>query len=203
MSLDHAILGFLSEKPITGYDLKTRCFDETASHFWTADQAQVYRTLERLENRKFVRPRLERQHSRPDRKVYSATPAGISELHRWITSGGPAPPLRDPFLIRLRFAEGVSDDELLGLLGERRQEMQARLESLRTQTARPLPADAQLSAILERLTLDAAIAHARSSIDWLDDCTETLLSRREPDSFSRSGDSRPLPPLGEKGGQER
>ena len=47
MSLGHAILGFLNREPMTGYDLKTRCFDDDAAHFWTADQAQVYRTLDR------------------------------------------------------------------------------------------------------------------------------------------------------------
>ncbi len=48
MSLMHAILGFLSYKPRTGYDLKTACFDESVAHFWPADQAQIYRTLDKL-----------------------------------------------------------------------------------------------------------------------------------------------------------
>ena len=52
MSLGHAILGFLSRRPMTGYELKTRCFDQVASHFWTADQAQIYRTLDAIDTYK-------------------------------------------------------------------------------------------------------------------------------------------------------
>jgi PadR family transcriptional regulator AphA len=47
MSLDHAILGFLSYSPFTGYDLK-KFFDQSVRHFWLADQSQIYRTLSRL-----------------------------------------------------------------------------------------------------------------------------------------------------------
>ena len=44
MSLDHAILGFLNYKPLSGYDLK-KVFDSSVRHFWYADQSQIYRTL--------------------------------------------------------------------------------------------------------------------------------------------------------------
>ena len=47
MSLDFAILGFLSYSPFTGYDLK-KFFDQSVRHFWTADQSQIYRILARL-----------------------------------------------------------------------------------------------------------------------------------------------------------
>ena len=47
MSLEFAILGFLSYHPSTGYDLK-KMFDVSIRHFWPADQSQIYRTLARL-----------------------------------------------------------------------------------------------------------------------------------------------------------
>ncbi len=205
MSLDHAILGFLSERPMTGYDLKTHCFDQTASHFWTADQAQVYRTLERLEVRGFVKACRERQRSRPDRKVYSVTPAGHSELVGWIASDKSPPPLRDSFLIRLRFAESLSRDELLGMIARRRDAVQARLESLRRRAAKSLSADSERSLVLQRLTLDAAIAQARANIDWLDDCAETLstLSGLSPKESAHGRQHPPSPPDTDSGKDPR
>ncbi len=47
MSLETGILGFLSMKPLSGYDLK-RLFNMSAAYFWPADQAQIYRTLKKL-----------------------------------------------------------------------------------------------------------------------------------------------------------
>ena len=47
MSLKHAILGFLSFKPLSGYDLK-KAFDNSVRHFWPANQSQIYRTLSQM-----------------------------------------------------------------------------------------------------------------------------------------------------------
>ena len=46
MSLEYAILGFLSYKPFSGYEMK-KAFDNSVRHFWYADQSQIYRTLAR------------------------------------------------------------------------------------------------------------------------------------------------------------
>lgn len=173
MSLDHAILGFLREQAMSGYDLKNVCFDRDARHFWTADQAQVYRTLDRLERRGLVTARRERQRSRPDRRVYSITRAGERELDAWVASPLPLPPLRDPFLIQLRFAAELSGADLASLLSARRAELQQRLDALRARAAAAPPASGRV-ATLDRLTLEAAMSDARASIDWLDDALETL-----------------------------
>lgn len=189
MSLEHAILGFLRQQAMTGYDLKTLRFDHDAQHFWTADQAQIYRTLGHLENRGLVSSRVRRQRSRPDRKVYSITPPGVEELDRWAASPAPLPPLRDPFLIQLRFADHLPDDDLLHVLRERRQAMQQRLDSLRARAFEESRGSGRDS-ILHQLTLDAAIADARAGIDWLDNSLETLSAlieqeRQTPDKQPR------------------
>ena len=49
MKLRHAILGLLSHGPQSGYDL-SRAFAGSVVNFWHADQSQVYRTLDRLED---------------------------------------------------------------------------------------------------------------------------------------------------------
>ena len=73
-------MGFLAEQPCSGYDLKTRCFDRTARPFWTADQAQIYRTLDRLQALGHVSSSRKKQVGRPDRKVYRLTASGSEAL---------------------------------------------------------------------------------------------------------------------------
>jgi PadR family transcriptional regulator, regulatory protein AphA len=191
MSLEHAILGFLREQAMSGYDLKTLCFDHDAQHFWTADQAQIYRTLDRLEERNLVRSRVRRQRSRPDRKVYSLTQSGSEELDRWVATSTPLPPLRDPFLIQLRFAGGLPDDELLGLLRSRRHALQHRLDSLRERAAAEGRGSSR-DAVLHRLTLEAATATTRASIDWVDDSLESLSALIEQERPTPTGAQRRL-----------
>ena len=69
MSLEHAILGFLNYRPLSGYDLK-KVFDNSVRHFWPADQSQIYRTLAKLAEWEHVEQEIVRGLDRPDRKEY-------------------------------------------------------------------------------------------------------------------------------------
>jgi DNA-binding PadR family transcriptional regulator len=104
MSLPHAILGLLDITAMTGYDLKHQAFDSTISHFWQADQAQIYRTLNQLVEAGWVECTLEVQQERPNRKVHHITDAGRAELRRWLHLEQALPVHREPFLVQLFFA---------------------------------------------------------------------------------------------------
>jgi DNA-binding PadR family transcriptional regulator len=112
MSLEHAILGFLSYKPFSGYDLK-KALDNSVRHFWYADQSQIYRTLARLNEQGWAEVEVVEQTERPDRKVYSITPAGREELHRWLAGPFPVEAAHSAPLIQIFFAGQLSDEEIL------------------------------------------------------------------------------------------
>lgn len=179
MSLDFAILAFLDREPMSGYDLKTRCFDDAVGHIWTADQAQVYRTLERMQERGLVKAKLVPQRGKPDRKVFSITAKGGRALSAWLREEVEPSPMRDPFLLRLALAQTLDDDELAQLLADARERYQARLEALRAEAAAPPPrlaATDPRGADLFRMTLAAAMSATRSAIDWIDDCRDRIAS---------------------------
>lgn len=188
MTLENAILGFLEREPMTGYDLKTRCFDAAAGHVWTADQAQVYRTLERLSDRGLVRSKVVPQRGRPDRRIYRITDKGRQALLAWLRRPQSAVSVRDPFLMRVFLSADLSDDEITELLARAREDYQSRLEALRIDSAAPVPscaaADAR-GAELYRMTLGAAMSATRGVIDWIDDCTDRI-SRGLPPAASQA-----------------
>ncbi len=193
MSLDHAILGFLAERERSGYDLKTRCFDDDARWMWTADQAQIYRTLDRLQSTGWVRSRRRRQAGRPDRRLFSITDAGLAELHRWLSTPEPLPSPRETFLLHLYFGAATSDPEMLELLRARRDAHQQRLETLRAQAVQHArDRDMGRQGPLRSMALDGAIVEQRAAVDWLDDCIDLVQagSLPAPASFS------PLPSEG-------
>jgi DNA-binding PadR family transcriptional regulator len=197
LSLEYAILGFLQSADLSGYDLKTRCFDHEAAHFWTADQAQVYRTLDRLEHRGDVTSTSKRQRNKPDRRVYSLTDEGRTRLRDWAREDHPLPPYRDPFLVQLRFSDELETESIHNALAHRRAAHQERLDTLRARAAE-FGADGrtrtQRGAALQRMTLDAAIANERAAIDWLDQCIESTetadLSGPSTSSSRRGGGGR-------------
>jgi PadR family transcriptional regulator AphA len=186
MSLTHAILGILRDQPMTGYDLKTQCFDRSIAHFWPADQAQIYRTLDRMAAEGWVASEVEVQEGRPNRKVYRLTDAGQAELARWLRVEQPVPAYREPFLIQLFFAGELPNETIAGLLARQRALHQERLAHYH---AIPLPPLADLTAerdlTLQRLTLELGIALEQAQIDWLDRARKVVAAL--PEGGARRG----------------
>ncbi|MFI9612889.1 PadR family transcriptional regulator [Streptomyces sp. NPDC052023] len=114
MSLPHAILTALLEKPSSGLEL-TRRFDKSIGYFWSATHQQIYRELGRLEADGLIRALPAEQPVRGQKKSYEVLPAGRAELARWTAAAQEPKPLRDTLLLRLRAAAvvgtaGLRDD---------------------------------------------------------------------------------------------
>jgi DNA-binding PadR family transcriptional regulator len=169
MSLPHAILGLLNITPMTGYDLKHQAFDSTISHFWQADQAQIYRTLNQLVEARWVECTLEVQQERPNRKVHHITEAGRAELRHWLHLEQALPVHREPFLVQLFFAGQLEDAIILAHLEKQRAAHQAILDQYRTISLPGLnDPTIERDRIFWRLTLEMGIAMEQMYIDWLD-----------------------------------
>ncbi|MFR0354562.1 PadR family transcriptional regulator [Streptomyces sediminimaris] len=106
MSLPHAILTALLEKPSSGLEL-TRRFDRSIGYFWSATHQQIYRELGRLEAEGHIRALPSKQPARGQKKSYEVLPAGRAELARWTAASQDPKPHRDPLLLRLRAAAVV------------------------------------------------------------------------------------------------
>lgn len=116
MSLPHAILTALLEKPSSGLEL-TRRFDKSIGYFWSATHQQIYRELGRLEADGLIRTLPSEQPARGQRKSYEVLPAGRAELARWTAASQEPKPLRDALLLRLRAAAVVGTAGLENDLG--------------------------------------------------------------------------------------
>ncbi len=170
MSLKHAILGFLSLKPLTGYDLK-KAFDQSVSHFWPANQSQIYRTLAELDADGLVEKEVIAREERLDMKRYSITEQGRQALRQWLSTPLPTQETREPLLIQVFFAGMLADSELLPVLEHHLRDIEAQVaffgELYRASLAQ-VPADAPSRAsFLSLLTLEYALGTFAQARDWL------------------------------------
>ena len=118
MSLDSGILGFLSMKPLSGYDIK-KLFDMSAAYFWPADQAQIYRALKKLVEDGSVELPKQEQGKTVDRKVYVITEKGRKTLHDWTINSERADFIsRLPFVLKLFSSGTLTREEQLSFLDE-------------------------------------------------------------------------------------
>ncbi|EST18681.1 PadR family transcriptional regulator [Streptomyces niveus] len=111
MSLPHAILTALLERPSSGLELARR-FDRSIGYFWSATHQQIYRELGRLERSGCIRALASARPARGRRKEYEVLPAGRAELTGWVSGKEDPKPVRDPLLLRMRAAAVVGTDGL-------------------------------------------------------------------------------------------
>ncbi|MFP4395319.1 MAG: PadR family transcriptional regulator [Anaerolineales bacterium] len=177
MSLEYAILGFLEDEPVTGYDLK-KVFDRSIVHFWAADQSQIYRTLSLLHKQGWVRKEIVPQEQRPTRKVYHITEEGRAALRAWLATPLPADTPRIPWLIQLFFAGQIEDAEVLRVL-------ESKAASLRAKLARYTRVLAEAEAHIGEeasprdkffwlSTLDYGVVTAEAQLAWLEQVIERV-----------------------------
>ena len=87
MSIQHALLTSLLEKPSTGYELATR-FDHSMGYFWQASHQQIYRELGRMADAGWVLVEDDPNGGGRRRKTYHVLEAGRQELARWVADPG-------------------------------------------------------------------------------------------------------------------
>lgn len=106
MSLPHAILTALLEKPSSGLEL-TRRFDRSIGYFWSATHQQIYRELGKLEQAGYIRALPAPVPARGQKKEYEVLPAGRAELAAWVDTAEDPKPMRSGLLLRMRAAAVV------------------------------------------------------------------------------------------------
>ncbi|MFJ6752008.1 MULTISPECIES: PadR family transcriptional regulator [unclassified Streptomyces] len=170
MSLPHAILTALLEKPSSGLEL-TRRFDRSIGYFWSATHQQIYRELGKLELAGFIRALPAAQPSRGQKKDFEVLPAGRAELTQWASQAQDPKPMRDALLLRMRAAAVVGstglDDELRRHLALHQRQLDEYAEIEQRDFGAPATSDDRL----RRLVLRAGISLETFWVEWL---TEAL-----------------------------
>jgi len=128
-TLHYIILGLLGAHPMSGYDIK-RAFDRSLATYWNAGNSQIYTTLKTLAARKLVSSEIIQQEGRPNRRVYSLTPAGRAALDAWLAEPVPSRFTKDEFLTRLFFCGQTSDAIALRHLEEHEEALHAQLADM-------------------------------------------------------------------------
>jgi PadR family transcriptional regulator AphA len=97
-------LGVLARGDATGYEIKKSFEEGPFAHIQAASFGSIYPALTRLSEEGLLTCREEPQDKRPDKKVYSITPAGREALTVRLMTPPPADRVSSDFLFILFFA---------------------------------------------------------------------------------------------------
>jgi DNA-binding PadR family transcriptional regulator len=186
----YVILGLLTFREMSGYDLK-QLINKSITHFyWSPAKSQIYGELRRLESQGLVTMREVPQTLRPDKRLYRITSQGTEAMQKWLENSGVEPDsYKSALLLKVFFGHMLSPNTIGELLEERRQQVerdlaacQKKVEELRTQVE---GSKAEDDLFFPLLTLQRSIALFQTDLSWIDATLAQFKQRQEQASAQK------------------
>ncbi|MBV9789209.1 MAG: PadR family transcriptional regulator [Chloroflexi bacterium] len=173
LSIEHALLGFIQEQPLHGYEIHQRLqAAQQLGLVWHLKQAHLYALLSKLESDGLIAAELIAQEARPPRRLLQLTAAGREAFANWVA----APvqhgrDLRIEFLAKLFWAQQRGATPTEQLIAAQRDECRMWLDNLRVEMAQST--DTTPYALL---VLEFRRGQIEAMLEWLDTCESALAS---------------------------
>lgn len=183
MGLRHAVLVALLDEELSGYQL-AKAFDLGVANFWHALPQQVYAELAKLEKDGLVTGREVAQDSRPNKRVFTVSEAGLAELERFAGTAIKHSFMRDDLVVKVQAVDHVDAEQVLTQLGERAAVAEAKIELFGAMAHKMRGERTEQDFLLhgERigpyLTCLAGLAFEQVTSDWCRRSAATLRERR-------------------------
>lgn len=177
MTIDYAILGILSCRSVTGYDLK-KIIQQLPFLYWSGNNNQIYKSLVELLERGLVTNEVQHQESLPSKKIYTITEPGLTELRKWVLRSPELPEHKNQFLIQLAWADRLTEEELEQLISGYENEIKLQLITLQEMKRRkPFSPDRTLrEEKLWELIYDNMISSCESELSWVNKVREEIVN---------------------------
>lgn len=165
MSVRNAILGLLAQKSRHGYELHSAFSTVVGGAAWDVKPAQIYTTLERLEESGLVQTKSDLGEGRePDRRIYAITRDGHEALKNWFEEGVPTEHQRDEFYIKLMIGLISGEADPARIIQTQRSRL---FQEMHDATAQRDKYDPHIE-MAQILLIDKAIMHLEADLRWLD-----------------------------------
>ncbi|MFI6354288.1 PadR family transcriptional regulator [Streptomyces sp. NPDC050743] len=169
MSLRHALLGLLSDRRASGYDL-LKTFETSLANVWPATQSQIYTELTKLAGSGLITVAAEGPRGR---KEYEITDAGMAELRHWLTEVPPQRVIRSDILLRVFFLGVLSPEQARAYLTDLTAMSQAGYDRLR-QLADSIDWDEGNLSVHGRIALEYGLRFNAMRREWAEWAAEQI-----------------------------
>lgn len=164
ISPEPALLGFLLDGPMHGYDLYKQVNQQLGA-VWRLGMSQMYAIFNLYAAQGWLRTRTQAQGARPSKKIMELTPAGRKAFEAWLDQ--PARGLREfriDFFLRLYFARAAGVGPTKRLIERQIAASQKELETLRSWET----ASSDVEDDFNRLTRSFRIQQLTTILKWLE-----------------------------------
>lgn len=175
-----ALLGVLSLRPHTGYEIK-KTIEEGLNHFWRIGYGQIYPNLRKLVELGWAVVRMEEQQGKPDKNIYTITETGMENLHQWLRRPIEDIPVeKNELLLKLFFGDNIPIDESITHISKFKNEKKETLADYQAIERFLTSEDCKdKNKIYALLTLRYGKRVTESIIDWCEESLSTLKKLKE------------------------
>ena len=154
----YAILGLLSWKPMSGYDIH-KLVDMGLSHFWSESYGQLFPTLSRLVEEGLASRGGDTGTGRRKKHIYRITAKGRRAFRNWLGEPSDEPRVRNELQLKFFLTSRSDPAESLRLLDEYREQQAERLRDYRESAM-------VLERVLETQTVPDELMEVENLLDW-------------------------------------
>ena len=164
-----AILGCLSVKPMSAYDIKAFMARST-SYFWMEYEAQLYPMLKKLDETGEVSCVEEKAQKVSTRKIYHITDKGMEVLKEWLSSKTEQANYRNEFLLKIFFSNQIEKPVVIKQLELYRHDVLNDLETFDHIQKNVLPEKAHDKRhVFRQATLNYGLHILQAELAWCDE----------------------------------
>lgn len=176
----YALLGVLSHKSGSGYDIKKFC-DESIGYFWNENFGHIYPVLKKLEEENLITKTTEENEGHPQKNIYSITQKGKDELNQWLKLPIDKAPRRSEMLLKIFFSTHIPAKDIIKRLEEVKNDCTNNLIALRNvemllKTDAYTKNNSKKDLALWTITVKCGIKNIQAEIEWCNESIEILNS---------------------------
>ena len=170
MSVKHAVLALLYQRPMYGYEL-SKMLGLSLRNDWEVNSGQIAGTLTRLEKSGLATHEIQQADAAPDRKVYYLTQEGERELETWyLTPEVREYQIDDDFYKKFIFSLVGAPATPENVISIQRQRLYQELHDV-IELRDSADDDSKLPLVL---LLETVIVHLKADIEWIEMCDSHL-----------------------------
>lgn len=174
--MEYVILGLLSLRPLTIYDIN-KALQKSISLFYSASFGSITAALSKMLHKGWVTSETKVEGGR-NKRLFSLTPQGRQTFHAWLASAIPPEQVKDPALTRVFFLGLLPAAERIRVLESHLQNLRATLATLDALQCEvditPVTPEFQDAAEYQKLTLQYGRDYYAFSIAWYQRLIEKL-----------------------------
>lgn len=123
----YALLGILSNKPGSGYDIKKMC-DSSIGHFWNENFGHIYPMLQKMEEEELITKEIKQTEGKQTKNIYSITEKGKKELEKWLMLPIEKDPMRSELLLKIFLSKDIPTENIIEIIQKEKEDAANNLE---------------------------------------------------------------------------